>query len=186
MLALLWGILNITVIVYFLIICIKSTKIISEKLGALASLIFVFGLLSFSSNPTDEPSKTKVFELERQANNEKPKVFNGNTYNIRKSLEDNLVSKIELAVTFGENENGKKRLTAYSYRNGFVCGTNWKTSMIMVEKSKTENKCFYNLSGIIEWRLLGLTLYSEPKHFKGALELKKYGRLRKIKSRVVE
>ncbi len=173
MLELIWGILNITVLVYFIIICFKSTKIIREKLGILASLIFVFGLLSFISRPNDENSKANVFELENQTRKAKPKAFNENTYFISKTLEDNLMSKIELSVKYGENEKGKKLLTAFIDRSGFVSGTSWKTEMVSVEKSIIKNKCLYRISGTLEWRLLGLKIYSQPKDFNGEMELKK-------------
>jgi hypothetical protein len=173
MVELIWGILNITILIYFIIICFKSTKIIREKLGAFAVLIFVFGLLSFIGAPNDENPKIKIFDLQNQTKEAKLNRFKGNTYLLRRKLDDNLMTKIELSISFGENENGKNLLTAYTSRTGFVSGTNWKTENISVEKSKTENKCFYNISGILEWRLLGLKIYSEPKDFDGEVELKK-------------
>jgi hypothetical protein len=173
MVEVIWGILNIGILIYFVIICLKSTKIIREKLGVFAVLIFVFGLLSFVGKPNDENPKIKIFDLQDQIKEAKLNRFVGNTYSIEKKLEDNLMSQIELSIKFGENGNEKKLLTAYTNRSGFVSGTNWKTEMVNIQKSKTENKCYYNISGTLEWRLLGLKVYSEPKDFEGEMELKK-------------
>ena len=72
---------------------------------------------------------------------------------------------------FGENEN--KLISAQTNRSGFVIGTNWNVENVSIEKSKTDNKCFYNVSGTLEWKILGLKIYSESKYFKGEVELKK-------------
>ncbi|UOK42213.1 MULTISPECIES: hypothetical protein [Flavobacterium] len=166
MVEIIWGILNIAILIYFVIVCFKSTKIIREKLGVFAALIFVFGLLSFVAVPKDESSKTKSFHF---SNNK----FHGNTYLKSVKLEDNLATEIELTVKFGENEKEKKILSAHTNRNGFVSGTNWKVEAVSVENSKKENKYLYEVSGILEWKILGLKIYSESKYFKGNIKLTK-------------
>ena len=54
MLELIWGIFNGILLIYLIVICFKSVKLIKEKIGFLASLIFVLGLLSFMSKSNDK------------------------------------------------------------------------------------------------------------------------------------
>ena len=121
----------------------------------------------------DENTKIQSFDIQNQVKKANLNTFNGNTYIAQKRLDDNLISEIELLVKFGENENGKELLTSNIDRTGFVSGTNWKTEMVSIGKSKTENKCLYNISGTLEWKLLGFKIYSESKKFDGEMELKK-------------
>jgi hypothetical protein len=169
MLELIWGLLNIAILIYFVIICFKSTKVIKEKLGIFASLIFVLGLLSFIVKPSDEESKSKIFDLQNPTI--KQNMFKENTFSTRIILEENLTTSIEMSIMFGENKN--KLISAQTNRSGFVSGTNWNVENVTIEKSKTDNKCFYNVSGRLEWKILGLKIYSESKYFKGEAELKK-------------
>ena len=169
MLELIWGLLNIAFLIYFAMICFKSTKVIKEKLGVLASLIFVLVLLSFTAKPSDEESKSKIFDLQNTTN--KQNTLKGNTFLTRIILEEKLTSTIGMFIIFGENEN--KLISAQTNRSGFVSGTNWNVENVSIEKSKTDNKCFYSVSGTLDWKILGLKIYSESKYFKGVAELKK-------------
>ena len=78
MLELIWGLINIAILIYFVIICFKSTKVIKEKLGIFASLIFVLGLLSFIAKPSDEESKSEIFDLQNPTI--KQNTFKGNIF----------------------------------------------------------------------------------------------------------
>ena len=167
MIELIWGILNIAILIYFIIICFKATKIIREKLGGFAALIFVFGLLSFISKPSES---TKKFDFQNES--KKKITFNGNTYSREKILQDNLTTNIAISVSFGENTIEKKLLNASVNRNGFVSGTDWQTTNMNINKVDNNNYK-YNVSGTIDWKILGITLYTEMKKFSGKIELKK-------------
>jgi hypothetical protein len=65
MLYLFWGLLNISLFLYFIIICFRATKLLREKGGLPASIIFVFGLLSFIGqsnvdNDNKEPGSNQI------------------------------------------------------------------------------------------------------------------------------
>lgn len=129
-----------------------------------ASLFFVFGLLSFLTKPENGSSVTEQFNLQEK---------NTNNHSSSKEVvvEEQMVSVINLHVYF-DNVNGKiQPSTAFSSRAGFVSGTNWITKNIDVEKSSTANKYSYNVTGVLEWRILGFTLFSENKIFNGELSL---------------
>ena len=91
------------------------------------------------------------------------------------TLENNISSKIVLRIFCGEKESDKELiiLDADCNRTGFISGTNWNTKTIDVDKEKGRNFCRYNVSGIMEWKILGLTIYSEAKDFSGNALLRK-------------
>lgn len=171
MFELIWGIFNGFLIIYFLIICFKSVKVIKEKIGILASLIFVIGLLSFISKPNEENLADKNIDLLNQTNPKK--AFKGNSFSSEIKLEDNLTSNIGLSILVGEKEDELLILNANCYRSGFISGTNWNVKNIDVDKSKDKNYCQYLVNGIMEWKILGITIYSEHKTFNGTAILKK-------------
>jgi len=167
MIELIWSLLNIVIFIYFVIICFKATKIIRDKLGVFAALLFVFGLLSFIVRPNDEKFISKTFDLNEHGKLE------GDNYSRELKLEDNLTTEIRLYIAFREDERVKKLISAQTHRSGFVSGTNWNVEMINVEKLKEENNYFYHVRGVLEWNILGMKIYSEPKNFKGKAKLTK-------------
>lgn len=161
---LIWGILNIAIFIAFIVICFQALKFIREKMGLFACVIFALGLLSFTSKPKDNNSEFKQFDL----NNKTAKVANSNNgRNQRIVIDDNLTSKMSLSV----NYTAKELLNAQSSREGFISGTNWYPISIILNKSNGENQYVYSVYGTLEWRLLGITIYSQSKKFEGKIEL---------------
>ena len=170
MLYLIWGLLNISLFLYFLIICFKATGLIREKVGLLASIIFVVGLLSFigqSNNKNDnkEPNsnqiKTWKFISEDSINR-------NSTSSLDIVLEKTLVSKYNFGLKYGKDERQLNvPISAYSWTTGFVSGTNWKPIAIVVNRTAENNKFEYFVDGVVEWKILGLTIYSQLKGYKG-------------------
>ena len=171
MLELLWGILNGFLLIYFILICFKSVRILKKNLGIFASFIFVIGLLSFISKPDKKNIADKNIDVLNQTNPKK--AFNGNSFFREITLEDNLTSKIGLSILVGENEPDLIILNANCYRSGFISGTNWNVENIEIDKEKNKKFCTYIVRGIMEWKILGITIYSEPKSFTGNALLKK-------------
>lgn len=169
MLYIIWGILNITALIYFIIICFKSVKIIREKLGFPATLIFIIGLGSFMAGSEKRKIETDTVNL-RQPEMDKSR-FKGNTYGTEVPLENNLAAEIHLHITHGENAAGKTLLSATASRDGFVSGTNWRVQSISVDKIANSNAYSYYVFGSLDWRILGITVYTEAKHFEGKTAL---------------
>ncbi len=170
MLELIWGILNFTILIYFFFLCFQATKKIRDNFGGIAALVFVLGLVSFISKPNKENSSFQTFDLQKEANF--PNKHTGNIFSTDKLLEENLTTKISLSIQFGENNSEKKLLKAEIYRDGFVSGTEWKATNVTVSPLNQINHQ-YQASGILYWKILGVTLYSQAKEFNGIIELKK-------------
>ena len=169
MLEIIWGILNIGILVYFIIICFKAAKIIRENLGGLATLVFVLGLLSFMGKK-EEDNSFKSFNLQEE---KKDTVLNyvGNSYGKDVLLEDNLATQIRASIMYGKDSTGKKLLKATASRDGFVSGTYWEPSHFLVSKLDNRNNYEYLVIGTLEWKILGIRLYTESKKFNGKIKL---------------
>jgi hypothetical protein len=169
MLEIIWGILNIGIFVYFMIICFKAAKIIQENLGGWATLVFVLGLLSFMGKK-EEDNSFKSFNLQEE---QKDTLQNyvGNSYGKDLLLEDNLATQIRAHISYGEDKTGKKLLKAMASRDGFVSGTYWKPSLFNVSKLTNKDNYEYQVIGSMEWKILGIKLYTESKEFNGKIKL---------------
>lgn len=172
MLELIWGILNIVILIYFIIICFQAVKVIRENLGGMAALILVLGLLSFKVKSKDENDKIKTFDLQNVSQKTAPDKIEGNTYLKEKKLEENLLTDFHMLIKFGEDNNEIKLLTAYVNRTGIEMGTEWKPSTVFLNKVHT-NLYEYHISGSIDWKISGIKFYTQAKEFNGKIELKK-------------
>jgi hypothetical protein len=171
MLELIWGILNFSILIYFIIICFNAVKVIRENLGGIAALVLVLGLLSFKMNSKNENDKIKTFDLQNISQKIEPENFKGNTHFNEKKLEGNLLTDFHMLIKYGEDNNEIKLLTAYVDRIGIEMGTEWKPSTVFL--NKVHNNLYeYHISGSIDWKILGIRFYTQSKEFDGKIELK--------------
>ncbi|MCC6761540.1 MAG: hypothetical protein IT252_10000 [Chitinophagaceae bacterium] len=171
MIYLLWSLLNIGIFIFFIATCFKATKLVREKLGLFASIIFVFGLLSFignSSNDNDnkEPNSNHIKTWKFVSEDS---LKSNDSYLLDIDLEKTLIAKYYLGIKYGKDKQGRINvpISAYSSANGFISGTNWKPISIIVNTTDDNNKFEYSVDGVVEWKLLGATIYSELKEYKG-------------------
>lgn len=171
MLLLLWGILNIGIFIFFVVVCFRATRLLREKFGLFAAIIFVFGLFSFMSNShndkgNEEPNsnQTRKWKFTPEDSIDRNETFLINTV-----LEKTLISTYELSILYGKDKRGQLNIpiSANSNTVGFVSGTNWKPSAISVNRTDDNSKFEYYVLGILEWKLLGATIYYQQKEYKG-------------------
>ena len=176
MLYLIWGLLNLGLMIYFLVICFKATKLVKEKIGLFAAVIFVLGLLSFSGQPTKGS-----FNKGANSNKINSYIFASEvslsqdaTFFVTIDLENNWVSKKDLGIKYGNNKQGQINIpiSAYSSRTGFISGTIWRTTSINVNRTVDNNKFQYSVIGMVDWKLLGATIYTQLKRFDGIASIK--------------
>lgn len=173
---LLWGIVNIGLFLFFIIICFKATRFIREKIGSFAAFIFVFGLLSFighSNNDNDnkEPGSNQIKTWKFISEDS---LKSNDSYLLSVDLEKTLVSTYDLGIKYGKDKQEQINIpiSAYSSTTGFISGINWKPVAIIVNKTNDNNKFVYLVDGVVEWKLLGTKIYSQPKEYKGIVLLK--------------
>ncbi len=176
MLYFLWTLINFGLLLSFIAICFKATKLLREKSGALVSLVFVFCLLSFVANSgkqnnagsrTGSQVKKWVFKTPGEIEQDKLR-----HYDI--VIESNVASDIDLNLVFGKDKftNNAVAVEASSSLSGLVGGHTWIPENISVSKSLTANTWVYTVTGSLNWKLLGTTIYSQHKLIKGTVETK--------------
>lgn len=171
MIYLIWGLINIGLFIFFIFTCFRAIKFIREKSGFFASLIFVFGLFSFignsnKANDNKEPNsnRSKHWDFKPQDS-----IIQNTTDNIYIIIEETLLSKYNLSIQYGQEKTSKLNapILAYSSTEGFISGTNWLPVSVIVNQTEDNKKFEYQVSGILEWKLLGATVYSQPKTYTG-------------------
>lgn len=173
MIQLIWALLNIGLIIFYLIICFKSSILIKQKLGALASIVFVFGFLSFIGRPNvDHISNTSGQSLKWEAKSPY-NIENGNNFSKMIDLDKTLVSKYSQDIYFGREVGTLKYIptNAWTSASGLVSGTRWKPIYINVEPTEP-NTIKYAVTGTIQWHLLGITFYTQIKNWQGEVFIK--------------
>jgi len=158
MIYLIWSVLNLIVLVCFLFICFSVLKPIKENLGLLAVVIFVVGCLSFikGSVMNDQQGISVDPEIKGQ-------IVEGE--NVQKEM----FFSIELLYVHAKDTLSNE-MHGTTVKTGLVIGHEWKPAVSRL--SLKDHKIKYFCSGIHDWKLLGLTLYSEPKEFEGVIEMK--------------
>ena len=172
----LWGLLNIGLFVFFIVTCFNATKLIREKVGLFASIILVFGLLSFvarsnRANDNEEPNsnqiKTWTFTSEDTS-------YRNATHLPEIDLEKTLIAKYRPGIKYGKDKQTQMNvpISAYSSTTGFISGTNWKPVSINVNRTIDGDKFEYSVNGVVERNLPGARIYSQPKEYKGIVSIK--------------
>jgi len=175
MIYLLWALLNIALFISFIGICFRATKLIRDRIGVFASIIFVFGLLSFigqsnNDNYNKEPNsnqiKTWKFLSEDSLNRR-------STNSLFINLEKTSISKYELYISYSiDQQQMNTPISASSSTTGFIAGTNWKPASIVVNRTTDDDKFEYIVNGVVEWKLLGATIYTQGKNYHGIAFIK--------------
>ena len=176
MLYLLWALLNIGLFIFFIVICFNATKLIKEKLGALTSIVFVFGLLSFigRSNTDTDNKEPNSNQIKTWKFNSLDSLDKGLNFFIDIDLEKTLISKYSLGICYGKDKQLQNNIptSANTWTTGLESGTNWKPISIFVNRTDDNHKFEYEVDGTIRWSLLGMTIYSQRKNWKGIAVLK--------------
>lgn len=171
MIYLLWGLLNIGLLFFFISTCFKATKLVREELGLFTSIVFAFGLLSFVGNSNDgndnkEPNSNHIKTWKFVSEDSLKK---NESYLLYIDLEKTTIAGYGLGIKYGKDREGQTNIpiSAYSSTNGFIMGTNWKPVSIIINMTNDNNKFEYSVDGVVKWKLLGATIYSETKQYKG-------------------
>jgi hypothetical protein len=168
MIYLAWAILNIGLFLFFVFICLRATKLIREKLGLFASIVFVFALLSFVSSSDGDHQKLGEsfnFKLDKQ------EIENYSNKIAYARLDNNLIFSINLTIAYNKSEDTLITATsANSGMAGLVAGHRWKPQNVTV--SVVGQTIKYVVTGSVEWKLFGLNIYTQNKIYTGSVNAK--------------
>ncbi|QEC53558.1 hypothetical protein EDD80_103330 [Anseongella ginsenosidimutans] len=168
-----WAIVNIGIFLLFLGICFRATILVRKRFGLFASLIFAFGLLSFigstESHNNTGANANGIWEFASGDSLDRAPAFQ-----IIIELEDTWFSQRRLDITYGRDKKDGENIpiNAYSFTSGLVSGTKWKPLSIDVRKTDNNAKFNYFVGGIVEWKLLGTTIFSQHQEYEGIASIK--------------
>lgn len=166
MLYLFWELLSIACLLLLLVAAYKAARHIKEQYGLFVALLFVMGCFAVGnrngSDATRNNSTTVHF-----VHPDSLQTYADVSHKV--ILEASPVASYELYIAYATNrDNGiHVPLKAFSYTTGFESGIAWRPVDIMVHTS-ADNKAFqYQVTGAMEWRLLGFTMFSQYKRYAG-------------------
>jgi hypothetical protein len=171
MLYLLWALLNIGLFLFFIVLCFRATKLLREKTGIVAAIVFVIGLLSFMGNAgADDDNK------EPHSNQVKTWYFTSadsldrnSTALLQVDFDRTLISKYCILIRYAKDKPLKNEfpISASTWVKGLVSGTSWNPIFISVAPIADSGRFNYLIEGTVEWKLLGMTIYTQIKEWKG-------------------
>lgn len=175
MFQLLWAILNIGIFIFFIFVSVKATKLVREKMGVVAAIVLVFGLLSFISRkaeaPNNEPGTSRL-RTWKFVTDTAP--YSKDSKSIDIVFDKNILSKSVLSVRYGMDQQSGlyKPLESHTYITGLVAGTSWRPVLVQVSMTAIPNEFTYEVNGVIEWKLLGTTIVSQARDWTGKFEIR--------------
>lgn len=189
MLYIFWWILNLFLAAGFLVICFNAAKLVKVKYGLFVTVIFVFGLFSFVSNPSnDEESKTPVKTL--RFHDERSSLSfqeDAGTWSIPDTIarhyifkdqrkliiHNNPLFKVWLHISYGQETVSGRIEPLYSYTSveGMLSGIKWKPIAPLLNTDESGKRINYDVNGEMNWRLLNMTVCSEGKNFTGSIDI---------------
>lgn len=167
-----WTLLNIAILLYFLFISVKITVLAKKHLGSFAALVFVIGLLSFMSSSAPDNSTKNSLSVQPSSFVSANGLVQDEQLSTKKiKLEGSYFTKNYLNVHYAKKLDGSFPISTYAGLEGLVNGIKWKTWNIDIKKHKNGNNFEYTVDGILDWKILGMTVYSQLKTYKGNIVL---------------
>jgi hypothetical protein len=176
MVYLLWTLLNFALLISFIVICFRATKLVKEKLGIAAAVIFAIGLLAFMNKEPKAPDQLisqaehpNTFTVKHNANSSQP-----TSDYIVVPIEKYVGSTLTMEVSFtrqSPTDSVTASTVAFS-ASGLVGGHKWKPETAHIYPTSSKNVFRYEAAVMLEWAILGCPVYSQSKTFSGSFELK--------------
>ncbi len=88
-------------------------------------------------------------------------------------MEKDVALKFDLSISYGKDKEGQLNISisASSTTSGFTSGTTWTPIFVAIDKTVDNHKFSYFVGGVLKWKLLGATIYTQAKEYKGTVSL---------------
>jgi hypothetical protein len=169
MIYLFWALLNIALFLYFIFLCLIATKLIREKINITAAIFFVVAFLSYLGSSNTDKDESDSNQKARWQFIPPDSIQHQQTGRKDISLEKTWISNYSLSIKYSINQkdNSAIPISAYATTGGFISGTTWKPMNIILNKTNHKNTLAYAVDVKVEWQLMGSTVYSQLKTYKG-------------------
>lgn len=170
MIQILWAVLNIGLMIAFIFVFIRATKLIKQQLGWWAAAVLVFGWAASCSR--QDTRHSEIQNIEKRGFVSQDSV--GTIRQVRVDLEDNLAFSNTLMIYCGEDLVSKQTrpINASCSLLGIIIGVAWEPRMISVQKVSSDATLSYTVDGKMNWTLLGMLVYTQHKMYRGSTSLK--------------
>lgn len=164
-----WFLINsiffISIAVSLFVYYSTKNKSLKSKLKPLAYFFTATIIAVIFFNDYKDETKVNTIVL-----NEIPKEFKIGAENIVENflLLDALQFDINLTITSVKKNGNKISLQGFSVLEGFNGGFKWNLTALTVEENKNR-EIEYHAVGTLDWKFLGIRVYTELKEFRGVL-----------------
>lgn len=160
-----WIALNLSLAISLFIVSYRNFRGFSERYGSLASILVFVLVASMCQSPAKQESKPQVGQYEHTV------AFSGQTSHWSASHSIVLLDWPTLELTqeiylIHLPKSDSLRIASQTFLTGTVVGVQWKPVTAFVDIG-ADKRIHYSASGVLEWRLLGLPLYSQSMSFEG-------------------
>jgi len=188
MLYILWGLLNLSAVIGFLIISFYAIKQVRVRYGLFVAFLFLCFFFSFTNKSADiKPSPKRMLSLDFKESAAIQFEDDGLKWFIDKSLTSHYTPagskrfvvyktslfSVGLRVTYAKDEKSNLLFPVFADPTfeGFRSGIDWKPNRPTVNIDNKKGTIEYQLDGTMKWNLLNMSIYSELKTFKGSVPL---------------
>lgn len=166
MLYLLWSLLNLALIMLFLYVAYKATRLLRRELGLAVALFFAIGFLSFINSPGYKEEQNS-FKLDKQG-----KVASEQYQQQAQSIiiDKNAAYNTQLHITYHQHKSQAlpEPAAAQVHTSGLVLSHSLKVLDIEVAYDAAGKGWNYFVYGVVHWRLLGMKVYAQSKMYGGS------------------
>ncbi|RPD48282.1 hypothetical protein [Paracnuella aquatica] len=172
---LLWTICNIALLLFFIYVCFRATTVIREKIGGLAALVFVIGLLSFANRNKDldstlVPNQQYPNSFVQQTNRD---VLPKSEASAQVVIADYVGTDLHMSVGFSRTgtQQAMAATRVYFSFEGMVGGHQWQPREVSFNRNAENGTINYAGNGLLKWCILSIPVYTQNKSFTGVINL---------------
>ncbi len=167
----LWGLLNIILLVGLLIGLSTAFGSLKKRFGFLGALLLVMMLVSMCrsiNKQGEKKAESGAFQSTVLQPNLPVNAFR-RPYDIL--LDNQITFAIRQTISLAQiHQSDSIQINSQSHLTGFIAGISWLPVRTLVSVQSNQ-RLQYETAGFLNWQLLGLPIYSQPKQFDGHLNL---------------
>jgi len=162
MLPFLWNLLNISSYLLFGFVCFRAARLLHQQGSTWAAALLVLGLLALLQGANQGQKRQPFAAATYRTSARAPEsvtleTFGGSTLKL-------------YSQAASEGPRAKPASSeAFASLSGLVIGYRWTTEMIRLDQLPKASVSTYQVTGTLDWTLLGLTIYRQPKQWSGRL-----------------
>jgi len=167
----LWALLNLAAGFYLFYIWIVAIKLVRHHMGLFPAIILVLGTMTWSCHSNNSPGGgLKPWNFSSQDST----IKNSMAFTDANLQKDGIVT-YTLFVNYGKDKKTHLNVpvSASASRLGFSGGTEWEPQYLSVWATTDDTKFAYIVTGLQEWKLLGMTIFGRTKNFSGTISVNK-------------